>query len=534
MLSRWNCNYGKLVWFFLRRERLRIFCWLICLLFITLAVPVVFSGMYATQADRQAMLGTLQNPAMVAMVGPIYGAGNFTLGAIVAGEMILFTLVAVAIMNIFLVVRHTRRDEERGRIEVIRSLPVGRLSTLSATMIVATLVNLVLALLTGLGLYALGLESMGFSGSMLYGACMGATGIFFAAVTALFCQICSTSRGAVGYSMMALGVLYMLRAVGDMNNETLARISPLGLILRTQVYVKDLWWPVPVVLLLALVVAAVALYLNAIRDMDQGFIPERPGSKTASALLQSPLGLAFRLLRTTIIAWLVGLMLLGATYGSIMNSIESFLAKNEMIAQMLPSAAGFTKTELFSTMLMAIIAIAAAIPCLSMMLKLKGEEERNHNEHLLARAVSRSKLMGSYLLLSLLGSFCMLLVSMLGLWSASSAVLATPVAFMSMFKAAMVYLPALWVMIGLTAFLIGAFPDKAGLVWIYLGASFFVVYFGGMLKLPDWVEKLSPFGNVPRLPIDTLHYGGLILLTAIALVLMVAGFLCYRRRDARG
>ena len=85
---------------------------------------------------------------------------NYHIGAIMAHQMLLFTAVTVAIMNIFLTIRHTRSDEEQGRIEVIRSLPVGRLSSAAATMLVLFLTNLSLGVLTALGLGILGLEGM--------------------------------------------------------------------------------------------------------------------------------------------------------------------------------------------------------------------------------------------------------------------------------------------------------------------------------------------------------------------------------------
>ena len=101
------------------------------------------------------MAETMRNPAMAAMVGRGYGLDNYTNGAMMAHQMLLFTGIAVAIMCILLVARHTRKDEEDGRIELIRSLPTVRLSSLNATLLVMLGVNVVIALLIGFGLYAL-------------------------------------------------------------------------------------------------------------------------------------------------------------------------------------------------------------------------------------------------------------------------------------------------------------------------------------------------------------------------------------------
>jgi ABC-2 type transport system permease protein len=133
---------------------------------------------------------------MIAMMGPVYGVENFTAGAMYANVMLLWVIITAAIMNIFLVVRHTRADEEKGRGDVVRSLPVGRLATLNAAMITAVIVNTVIALGIGLGITVTGVASMGFGGSMLYGASVGLSGLFFAAMAAVVSQISVSSRGA--------------------------------------------------------------------------------------------------------------------------------------------------------------------------------------------------------------------------------------------------------------------------------------------------------------------------------------------------
>lgn len=527
-------NNGRLMKLIFRRERIQIPIWFICLVGISIAVPIAFKEMYSTAADRAAMVITMENPAMIAMLGPLYGAKDYTIGAMNTNMMLVFTIIAVAIMNIFFVVRHTRRDEERGRIEVIRSLPVSRLSSLSAAMGAAVIINVLLAVLTGAGLTALGIESMNFEGSMLFGACLGVSGLFFAAVAALFSQLCVTSRGATGYSFALLGIMYMLRAVGDISNETLSRIVPLGLILRTQSYTKNEWWPVPIVLVITLVIALLAFYLNSRRDMGQGFIPARPGRKTASVFLQSSLGLSWRLLRNTFIAWVIGLFMLGASYGSVMGDLEGFLENNQILKQAIMISDKYSMTEMFITMLMSVIAMGATIPCISMIQKLHNEEKHNRTEHLLSRTVSKSRLLSGYFVLAMIASFIMLFISVSGLWIASSSVMDNPIPFMSMFKAMMVYLPAVWIMIGLTVLLIGVLPGKAMLSWVYLGFSFVVVYFGKIMQFPEWLQKCSPFAHIPELPVDKINYTTLTVLAIIAVVCIVIGYIGYQKRDVQG
>ncbi|WP_078381837.1 ABC transporter permease [Sutcliffiella halmapala] len=525
---------GRMSRFILRRDRLRLPIWLISLSVTTIIIAFYFTGLYQSAEERQAIAETMRNPAMTAMIGPGYGLDYYTEGAMMAHQMLLFTAIVVAIMSILLVTRHTRGDEEEGRIELIRSFPVGRLSNLTSTVLVLFGVNVLLALISGFGLYSLGIESMDLNGSLLYGAGLGATGIFFTAITALFAQLSENTRGTIGYSFTVLVGAYLLRAVGDVSNETLSWFSPLGWIVGTEVYVNNYWWPIFLTLAVSMFIVGLALYFNAIRDLESGLIPSRPGRSNASKFLQTQLGLSFRLQRTGMIAWAIGAYILGISYGSVLGDLEAFFESNDMMAELLASAGGATLTEQFLTMLMSIIAMICTIPTLMVMLKLKGEEKKNHLEHLLSRAVSRMKVMGSYFTLSMIIGFITLILAVIGLWSGGVAVMDDPISFTTVFQGAMVYLPAIWVMVGLTVLLVGLFPKFTGVIWLYLAYSFVVVYLGGLFQFPEWMNKLSPFGHIPKLPVEEIDYMKVTTLIIISIVLLLAGFIGYRKRDIEG
>lgn len=527
-------NTGPYARLILRRDRLRIPFWLTAIIILTLVVAAAYPELTSTQEERLILAETMVNPAMTAMFGPGYGLEDYTYGAMLGHQMLLFTALAAAIMSILLVARHTRADEESGLLEIIRSLPVGRLSGLASTTLVLGGTHVLLALLTGLGIYSLGIESMDLSGSLLYGAALGVTGIFFAALTALCAQLTESSRGTVGLSFATLGGFYLIRAVGDVSNETISMFSPLGWIVRTEVYVGNYWWPVLLTMAASLVVTAIAFYLSSIRDLGAGFLPSKPGRRRASVFLQSPLGLACRLQRNSLLAWAAGLFILGASYGSIMGDMETYLQNLDIMQEMLPDVEGITLTEQFIPMLMSILSIIGTIPALLMITKLRGEETKNRKEPLLARAVSRINLMGGYLALALVSGAIMLALAGMGMWSAAVTAMEDPLSFNTILHAIMVYYPAVLVMIGVAVLLMGFKPQGLSLAWLYLGYSFFVVYLGELLDIPEWMAALSPFGHIPQFPVEEINYTALGLLTAISIILMVAGLTGYRNRDIEG
>ena len=63
------------------------------------------------------------NPALSFLYGQLHGD---SLGALIAWRYLAYAALDAALMSIFLVIRHTRADEEAGRLELIGSTAVGR------------------------------------------------------------------------------------------------------------------------------------------------------------------------------------------------------------------------------------------------------------------------------------------------------------------------------------------------------------------------------------------------------------------------
>lgn len=524
---------GRLVRFVLRRERVMSAVWIVLLSAFSIALAPMLAQMFDAPA-RQALLVTIDNPAMIAILGPIYGIDNYTAGAMYFNMMIQWLLLTVAVMNIFLVTRHTRNDEEHGRVDMVLALPTGKLSNLSAVMVTALIVNLLVALLSGLGIAAMGVESMGLNGSLLYGAAIGVTGLVFAAIAAVFSQLCVTSRGAIGLSVLTLGVFCLLRGAGDVENEILSYISPLGLAQRTKAYVENNWWPIIVLFMETLAITAAAFVLNHIRDIRQGFIPEKRGKEHASWYLHSPYGLAFKLLLMPFFGWIIGMYVIGISYGAILGTIDTFAETSDFYAMMIGVNPDFSIAEMYVSMVTSIMAFFAVPAVLMMVLKLRSEEKDGHYENVLSRAVSRESYMTSYVILGVLLAVLIQCASALGIYSAAAVILPDSQTLSPgyLLKANLVFVPALWFMLGLTVLLIGTAPKMTPAVWVYYGFSFFVIFLGRLPDfIPEWVQKLTPFGYIPILPVDEIHYGTLMILTGAALIMISLGITAYRRRD---
>jgi len=557
-MSRNFTNSVRLSRFVLRRERVGSTIWIMSLAAFSIGVLVLFNNI---MRDGGA-LDMLTNPVMVMLVGPaficayvcagcMYNADNlfysivndtictycctcYNLGANFAHELLLMTFIAIAVMNILFVVRHTRTDEETGRMEVTRSLPIGRLSPLAATLLASIAVNVALAMIVGVGMGALGIASVTWGGSILYGIILGVFGLFMAAATAVFCQLSSSARGANGLSLLLLFIIYMLRAAGDMMFAPLSYVNPMGLLQRTRPFAGNIWWPVLVVLLVTAAIMALALFLNTRRDLGQGFIADKAGPATGN--MRSSAGFSWRLLRNTIIVWTLTMFSFGAMYGSVLgDELTDFLATNEMLADFIGAAEGYSAAQLFIGFVTALMALICVVPALMVVLKIRGEETSGRAENSLTRSVSRTRYFSGFMFFAFITTYLMPLAFAIGLWGMGRTVLENPsdLPLFGTLAANLIYLPALWFMLSIAVFLIGWFPKRTGLVWGYFGFSFITVMLGPMLEevLPQAVVNIGMFSMIPRLPLDSVNWWVLAMMTIAAVVLVVLGFIGFKRRD---
>ncbi|MDR3310923.1 MAG: hypothetical protein LBS90_06205 [Oscillospiraceae bacterium] len=516
-------NYFR---FILKRERAVGLTWFVCMVAFEAGLASVFSGMFSDAESMRAMAFTMNTPAMVALMGPVYGLESLTPAIIMAQECLVWFFIAAAVMNIFFVVRHTRADEELGRHEMLRALPVGRLTGAASTLTGAFALNAAITLASALGLIALNADGATAAGAFAYALSIGAVGFLFAALTLLFAQLFSTPRGVSGAAFAVMGVFYVLRMSGDMNGNALSAVSPMGLGLKVQPFWLNGFAPVVILLTEAAVVAAAALAVCANRDLGGGIIPARKGKARASRFLRGEFGLAWRLSRGTIFAWSAGIFALGATYGAAAGTIDQFAAGNEMFSKMLASAGAASVADSYTAMVFAIGALLCSVPVINIAGKIRAEEKRGRLEQILAKSVPRERMFLSYIALAFVTSLATLALMAIGFYIAAGGM--KPGALLT---AAFEYLPALWLMLGLTVLLAGAVPKLAGLIWAVFAYAFAVFYFGKLLRLPELAAKLSPFGYIPQLPSQEFALVPLLVPALLAVAVCAAGVAGFGRRD---
>ena len=163
--------------------------------------------------------------------------------------------------------------------------------------------------------------------------------------------------------------------------------------------------------------------------------------------------------------------------------------------------------------------------------RLRSEEAALRLEPLLAAPVSRHRWMASHLGVAFAGSAAILAAGGFGVGLAYAFVTRDPAELPRLAADALVYLPAIWVLVAVGAALYGLVPRLAAAVWALLAFSLVVGFFGEILDLPSWVTAISPFEHTPLVPSETVTATPLLTLTTTAAGLYAAGAYGFRRRD---
>ncbi len=420
------------------------------------------------------------NPAIIAFNGPPLALD--TLGGQIAFQIGAPGLVIAALMSILMIGRLTRGEEEAGRLELVRSLPVGRHAPLLAGGIVVAVMNVVLGVLIAIAVSGIGL---GVFGSVTFALEFVALGLVFAAVTLVTSQITDNTRLAYGLAGCVLAVSYVLRAIGDMHGGGLSWLSPIGWVQQSHAWAGERWWPLAFALAVSIGLVGVAVAMLARRDLGAGLVAPRPGRAHARPGLRSPLALATRLQRSTVAGWCAGVAFGGIAYGSITNSIETFVRDNPQMADILiAKGSGASLVESYLATSTRITALIGSGFSIQSILRLRSEETALRAEPLLASPVSRTRWAAAYALVAAAGSVIVLAVA--GGSIGISAAIATGDSSLvtRVLGASLAYAPAMWVFVAVGIALSGLLPRLAVGTWATVVVAFVITMFAALLDLP--------------------------------------------------
>lgn len=535
MFSTHYAKTGRLLRLNLRRDWLKITLWLIGFVGLMAGAAAKFNGLYGTPKTMASIITTLKTPAMVSLLGPFTAEKPYTVANVYAAEMMVFMGLFVAMMNIYFAVHATRADEDSGVLELIRAHAVGRNAALTAAILQLVIINLTAGVLEALGLQASGMTGMTTTGNWLFSLGLAAFGLMFGTFTLFFAQVADNSRSATILSYTWLGLLFISRMSTDVQNSDATWYTVYGWIEKLDIYGHNNWEPVGLMLVLTVIIGAITVWVAATRDVGAGLMPQRNGRRHASVFLRGPLALIARLERTSTLIWLIGLFILGATYGSIFGTAGDLLNSNPTMAKLIGTAATHAANRTivlaFANKLAIIFVILATIPGLTTLFRLNSDERKGYFEQLHARSVSRVRLYTSVAGYGLVIAVLAFLCAMLGMIVAGDGSMSVAPTFGRFMRAFWGYMPAIVVTYGIAALFVGFLPRRQNIAWVFPAYGFFSLYLGSLMSFPKWATRLTPYGWINNVPVKNVQWGTAGWMTALGLALIVCGFLAYARRD---
>lgn len=511
----------------LRRDRLRLGVWVLVLLAVTWSSADAMGTAFPTQRAVDAYAASVAgSPAVIAMSGPPVALD--TLAGIVLNKVSPTCYVAMALVAVLTVVRHTRAEEELGRTELLRAVVVGRHAGSLAALLVAVLVSVVVGAGTAVAVHAADVPGRS---SWLFGMSVTALGVVFAAVALVCAQVFAHARAALGAALGVLGVSYVVRAAGDVRENGLVWLSPVGWVQATHPLGAERWWPLLVPLAAAGLLAGAALAMADRRDVGAGLVAQRPGSSSGSRWLAGPVGLTWRLQRGALLGWAGGLLALALAVGSLSREVAQMARDNPTLSSYLAASGRASPTDSYFATMLLILALLAAAFAVSSALRLHSEETAGRLEVLLATGLSRTRWVLGSLTVTLAGTVVLLVVSGLGVGISYGLVASDAGQPLRMAGLMLVYAPAALSVAAVGVLLVGWAPRAAVVAWALLGGCFLLGWLGGLLHPPRWLASLSPFRHTPAVPADPVTLLEPSLVTLAVVLLVAAGVVGVRRRD---
>ena len=93
------------------------------------------------------------------------------------------------------------------------------------------------------------------------------------------------------------------------------------------------------------------------------------------------------------------------------------------------------------------------------------------------------------------------------------------------------YLPGVLLVAAVAVAIAGLLPRRSLLAWAGVAFVLFQVMLGETLRMPDWVDGISPLWHLPGVPVESFDPLPAIAELALAAALALVGLWGYRRRD---
>jgi ABC-2 type transport system permease protein len=496
-----------------------------------------YDRIYKTAAQRSALAATYGNSkAMTALFGPapqLQTVSGFTVFKISMTLMILG-----AVWGMLTSTRLLRGEEDSGRWDLLACGQCTRRGATAQGLVglgtgFATLwaITAIIAVLSG----KQSSVGIGVSSSLYFSVAMVASAAMFLAVGAVTSQLAATRRQAASFAAIFLGVSYGVRLIADagVGLHGLIWVSPLGWVEELRPLTSS--QPLALVPIVAFVAASVgiATHLADRRDVGAGIVTDRDHADPRLGLLHGPIGLTIRLLRATILGWIIAVGCSALLYGLIAKSAGATITGS---VQQVFSKLGATGTgaDVVIGLCFLVEAILLGFIAAGQVTAARSEESEGRLDQLLVRPVSRNVWLGGRVLVALVVLLLSGVVAGVLAWLGAASQ-HTGVSLVTLLGAGVNLVPPATVILGIGVLAFGISPRYTSIiVYTTLGWSLLVVIIGGFGTISHWVLDTSVFHQMASAPGVPPNWRANGIMIAIGLSAVLVGGLAFIRRDVQG
>ncbi len=495
-----------------------------------------YTSQYKTQAARDGLARAYgRNVGLDALLGQAKAIN--TVGGWTEWRFIGILTILGSVWGLLTATRLLRGEEEAGRLDLLLAghTTRGRAAIQATAGLGAGLVAMFTAISAGMIIAgssaSVGLslgQCLALSAALISGAAI------FLAIGALSSQLASTRRRAVTTAGALFGMAYAIRMVADTNASVhwLIWLSPLGWIEQSRPLTGHDLSPLLLVLALTVIMAAAACWLAHRRDIGAGLLADGDTSAPHVGLLGSPIGLALRLIRSTVAAWLLAVAAFAVLIGTTAESATTDRSGSSGIEQALSRLGGHgSPVADYLGLTILVIALIVALIAASQVTAIRGEEADGHLEALLVRPLRRGSWFAGRVILSIIVLVVAGVLGGIGTW-AGAATQHAHISLGPLIAAGLnVVAPAL-LLFGLGTLTYGLWPRKTTVVvYGYLAWSFLIELAGGVIKMSHWLLDTSVFFHMTPAPAANPNWSSAMVLAGIGVAGTALGGLSFHRRD---
>lgn len=500
---------------------------------VVLASIYGYRSAYPTSTGRMRLALTFSHDAGIAAVfGPARALE--TVSGFVAFRTLGVIPLIVGIWAALTATKALRGSEEGGNWEILVSSPItrreatlatirGLYGSITITLVVSSILIAVAARIS---------HDFSIRSSLFFSLSLNTAGYFFASVGALASQLTALRKSASAIAGAVIGLSFLIRAIADSSTtfNWVHWLSPLGWVTESAPLTNPRWAGLLLLLVGTIICTAAAVSISEKRDLQSSFFTERK-SRTVNFRVTSVSRLWIALQWGNIFSWIIGFFSMAFSFGLVAHGATKAFTSSSTIQSTFAKLGITQGNNLFFGIIFLMLAAGLMFASNSLAAAFREQESNGYLDHILVSPLSRTRMMASRLIVSMVSLLFVGISAGVGAFIGSS-ISKGELSFNDAIFAGLNLVPSALVMFGISIAIFGIHPRASILVGQSLLAwSFLLELIGSTINLNHWVLDTSLLHHMAFAPAVPPNWPKNGVLLIIFVILLGVGTFAFNNRD---